>query len=210
MESEGAPVERETGRVEAFSDGVFAIAITLLVLELRVPAGLGAAGLRAALLGEWPSYFAFLSSFGIIGVMWINHHRIFSLLRRVDHAAIVLNGLLLLGVSIVPFPTAVAAAYLGHDGAVPAMVLYSSTGIYIALAFTALWRYVSSPSRRPALMRVAPDSGPVRALHAQYRFGPLFYLASLALAFLSPATSMALNLGVAVLFLVPPRAPGAR
>ncbi len=205
-----AAADRETARVEAFSDGVFAIAITLLVLELRVPAGLSAAGLRAALAAEWPSYFAFLTSFGIIGVMWINHHRIFGLMRRVDHALLVLNGLLLLGVSVVPFPTAVAAAYLGHPGAVEAMVLYCAVGIYIALAFTALWRYASSPARRPPLLRIAHDSEPVRALHEQYRFGPAVYVVALALALWRPAVSMGLCLAVAAFFAVPPRRPRAK
>src|SRR5262249_42578260 len=98
---------RESERLEAFSDGVFAIAITLLVLELKVPPR--DADLAAALLSGWPSYVAFLTSFATIGIMWLNHHRLFTTIRRVDHGTLVLNGLLLLGVTALPFPTAIVA-----------------------------------------------------------------------------------------------------
>src|SRR5258707_7291898 len=108
--------EKETARVEAFSDGVFAIAITLLVLDLKVPRDVPADHLAAELLRSWPSYGAFLVSFATIGIMWLNHHRLFTLIHRVDHALLVLNGLLLLTVTVVPFPTSLLAAYLGRDG----------------------------------------------------------------------------------------------
>lgn len=196
--------EKETQRVEAFSDGVFAIAITLLVLELHVPRGLDAASLRRALWEEWPSYFAFLTSFLTIGIMWLNHHRIFGLLARIDHATLILNGVLLLGVSVVPFPTSLVAEYLGTPGARTAVVIYAGVAVYIALAFTWLWRHVSSRKRQPPLMRVAPDDRAVRTLHAQYRLGPVVYPLLLVLAFSNPTLAMALCLLLALLFLFPP------
>ena len=110
--------EKETGRIEAFSDGVFAIAITLLVLDIKVPQGLGeSTRLVTALIDQWPSYFAFLTSFFTIGIMWINHHRLFTHVRRVSHGLLIWNGILLMAVSLVPFTTKLVATYVGHDGA---------------------------------------------------------------------------------------------
>src|ERR1044071_3471000 len=98
--------EHETGRIEAFSDGVFAIAITLLVLDLKVPMERhGDRELLTALAQQWPTYLAYVTSFSTILIMWINHHRVFSLIGRADDRLLFYNGLLLLGVSIVPFPT---------------------------------------------------------------------------------------------------------
>src|SRR5512132_2117231 len=99
--------EKETGRIEAFSDGVFAIAITLLVLDLKVPRDLDeGVSLAQALLRQWPSYLAFIASFATIGVMWINHHKLFTLIKRSDDVLLILNVILLLGVTLTPFPTA--------------------------------------------------------------------------------------------------------
>src|SRR5450631_832802 len=104
---------RDASRLEAFSDGVFAIAITLLVLNLKVPPHDLPEGqtLLQALGHEWAAYEAFLISFATVGVMWISHHRLFTHIRRVDHGLLVLNTLLLLGVTVVPFPTALLAAH---------------------------------------------------------------------------------------------------
>jgi uncharacterized membrane protein len=141
--------EKETGRIEAFSDGVFAIAITLLVLEIKVPthSTVEASGLASALLSLYPSYLAFLTSFATILVMWVNHHRIFSLVRRSDHAFLYWNGLLLLFVTFVPFPTAVLAEYLLHSEAKVAAGVYAGTFLAIAIAFAGLWRHASQSGR---------------------------------------------------------------
>ena len=195
--------EKETGRVEAFSDGVFAIAITLLVLELKVPHGDGALGPR--LLAQWPSYAAFLTSFGTIGIMWINHHRLFSLMRRVDHTLLVVNGLLLLGVTVTPFPTALIADQWGHPGAKLAATVYSGVFVVIAIVFNALWRYASSPRRAPAILRVPHDSPEVRAIHEQYRWGPIFYLLAFVLSFWRADASVGVCAGLALFFALPPR-----
>jgi uncharacterized membrane protein len=195
------PDEKETQRLEAFSDGVFAIAITLLVLEMKVPHEAGAA-LGQALLADWPSYLGFVTSFAVIGIMWVNHHRIFRLLARIDHLLLILNGVLLLGVTFVPYPTAVLASYLGHPGDKVAAMFYSGTFVLIAIMFNVLWRYMSS--RRAGLLRVPPDHPEVLATHAQYRFGPLFYVATLALAFWSATASLVVNLATAIFFAIPP------
>src|SRR5205823_8450239 len=108
-----------TARVEAFSDGVFAIAITLLILEIRVPPAGGAGGLWAGLLALWPSYVAFLVSFFVVLVMWVNHHELMRLVRVVTYPLLFANGLLLLTVTFVPFPTAVLAQHLATPEARP-------------------------------------------------------------------------------------------
>src|SRR5258707_10148411 len=94
-EQNGAP--NETAGIEAFSDGVFAIAITLLILEIQVPPQTPHGSLRTALVNLWPSYLAFLASFMTIGVMWLNHHRLFTLINKKDDGLIAFNLLLLLG-----------------------------------------------------------------------------------------------------------------
>lgn len=196
---------KETARVEAFSDGVFAIAITLLILELKVPRGLSPADLRHAMVEGWPSYAAYFVSFATIGIMWISHHWMFTLIRRVDQALLILNGLLLLTISVMPFPTALMAEYLAHDGSRFAAAIYTGWAILISLAFDRLWRYVSSPARRPPLLRISPHSPEVRAIHKAYRFAPLYYVAAFALSFWSAMLAMALCGAMALFFALPPR-----
>src|SRR5450756_525291 len=111
-ETESQPTEenKETGRVEAFSDGVFAIAITLLVLNIQVPHDLPVGkSLAGALIDQWPTLVAFVTSFATIGIMWINHHRLFIHIKRTDNNLLVLNLLLLLVIIFIPFPTALLA-----------------------------------------------------------------------------------------------------
>ena len=198
--------EKETGRIEAFSDGVYAIAITLLVLELKVPHGLDAPGLRAALVQQWPAYVAFLVSFLTIGIMWINHHRLFDLLRRSDSGLLVLNGLQLLTVTVVPFPTALVAAYMGHDGGRVAAAVYTGWSLVIGAAYNVLWRYAASPGRRRPLLRVPPDAPEVRAIQDQYRLGPLWYGIAFATSFASPALAVGMCGVLALYYAFPPKA----
>ena len=140
--AKSATREKETARVEAFSDGVFAIAITLLVLEIKVPhLDQGASGrdLLAALLNLWPSFVAFLGSFSAILVMWVNHHGLFRLINCVDSRFLFANGLLLMLVTFVPFPTAVLAEYLNRQGANAAVAFYCGTFVLINAAYNLLW-----------------------------------------------------------------------
>jgi uncharacterized membrane protein len=133
-------MEKETGRLEAFSDGVFAIAITLLVLELKVPhvaEGERASirGLSTSLLRQWPSYVALLTSFFTVLIMWVHHHAIFKLTRRTDARLLFANGFLLMVISVVPFPTAVLAEYLTTPAAPAACEFYACFFVMIAIAF---------------------------------------------------------------------------
>jgi uncharacterized membrane protein len=104
-----------TERLEAFSDGVFAIAITLLILEVQLPDGSGSLTHR---LGEaWPDYMAYVTTFVTIGIMWANHHAIFRLITHAGHGIVVANLFLLLAVSFLPFPAKILGEELGHHGA---------------------------------------------------------------------------------------------
>lgn len=191
----------ETGRIEAFSDGVFAIAITLLILDIHVPSA-SPAGLGVALLRQWPVYLAFLTSFATIGIMWINHHRLFTLIACADDGLLALNMLLLLGIIVVPFPTALVADFIEQpDGRVAALV-YNGTFVFIAIVFNLLWHYAAHGRR---LLGNGADPAAVRAISRQYAVGPVFYLLAAGLACLSVGASVALNLILAVYFALPQR-----
>lgn len=196
----GGEEAKETVRLEAFSDGVFAIAITLLVLELRPPKE--GSDLGRALLAEWPSYLAFVNSFLTIGIMWLNHHRLFTHIRRVDHALFLWNLLLLLGVTAVPFPTAVLAEHLGHPSGRLAAMLYNGTFFVIAVVFNLLWRHASGGGR---LLSERFDADEVRAITRQYAFGPAVYLACFAVSFASAGAGFAGSVALAIFFALPPR-----
>lgn len=192
---------KETGRVEAFSDGVFAIAMTLLVLNVKVPSANQPGQLGSLLWQQWPSYLAFVISFAFIGIMWVNHHRLFVHIRRIDHMLLVLNGALLLGVTAVPFPTAVLAQYLGTPDQKAATMLYNGTYVVVAIFFNVLWRYAASGHR---LLGDEVDVAEVSKITRQYAFGPLFYLVCFGLAYINVAASLALNVALAIFFAVPP------
>jgi TMEM175 potassium channel family protein len=188
-------------RVEAFSDGVFAIAITLLVLNIHIPTTEDAAksGLASALLSQWPVYLAYLSSFITILVMWMGHHNLFRYIVRVDYTFLVLNGLLLLGVTLVPVPTAILARFVEPPSSESALsaALYSGMFFYLATLFNAIWIYASSGSRLMEGYELP------RAAKLRYAFGPLLYLISLGLAFVSVRLSLAIYLILLVYYAWP-------
>jgi uncharacterized membrane protein len=133
----------ESTRVEAFSDGVFSIAITLLVLELAVPAIRGE--FRADLANEWVTYVAYLAAFATIGVLWMGHHTVFTLVSGIDAGLLWRNLVLLLTVSIVPFPTAVIASSwrVGNEtDQAAAVVAYALAGMASGVAWLLLFSYL--------------------------------------------------------------------
>jgi len=196
-----ATLERnETVRIEQFSDGIFAIAITLLVLGITVPKAheLGEGGsLGATLLRLWPHYLAFVTSFITILAKWVNHHRIFSFIQRTDHSFLYWNGLLLLFITFMPFPTALLAEYLLHPEATAAGAVFSGTYVASAFAFKGLWNHASKNGR---LLAPNVDEREIRQITMQYRYGPLLYLAAFALSFVSVGLSVGLCLCLAVFF----------
>ena len=193
---------RDTDRLEAFSDGVIAIAITLLVLEVRVPhveEG-GASALWGALRGLWPQYLGYLTSFVIIGIMWANHHNIFRHIARTDHYFVLINLLFLLFVAFIPFPTALLTEYLTHPGERVGGIVYSGWILLTALSYNLLWRY---PSRGGRLLEPDADPRGVESITRRFRLGPPAYLVAFLLSFVSTIGSLVVLLGLALLYLLP-------
>jgi uncharacterized membrane protein len=191
--------ENETARIEAFSDGVFAIAITLLILEIRVPPQTLHGNLRGALVDLWPSYLAFLASFMTIGVMWLNHHRLFTLINKKDDGLIVLNLLLLLGITWLPFPTALLAEHLlgAHADQQVAALVYAGSFLVLAIVFNVMWRYA-------VRVRIVTDDANVAAITRQYALGPILYAALVGVAFLDAEWCLVLSALIALYFALPP------
>jgi uncharacterized membrane protein len=200
-----APRDPDTGRLEAFSDGVFAIAITLLVLNLHVPleGELSSGDLFAALGPQWPTYLAYVASFVFILVMWINHHQLFQLIGRANHPLMLFNGLLLMLIAAVPFTTALLAEYMRSSSKLnqrEAVLVYNGLYIVIAIIYNVLWRYAAHERR---LLDEAAHPAQVKRITDAYRLGPLSYIAALLLALVNIPASLLLNLLLAVYFALP-------
>jgi uncharacterized membrane protein len=193
--------QKETNRIEAFSDGVFAIAITLLVLELKVPhmshEDGSNAGLLWALLDLWPSYMALLVSFVTILIMWISHHRLFELIRKTDSVFMMLNGFLLMLVTVVPFPTAILAEYFGHAGSRVACLAYTVIFLWIGIAFNLMWHYAARGNR---LLKSSITPAHKRSVSQKYALGPVAYLVAVASVFFDERLSMWIIGVIAVFF----------
>lgn len=196
----------DSSRVEAFSDGVFAIAITLLVLDLIVPGHEEAheIGLAAALAAEWPSYFAYLVSFLVIGIIWINHHTMFAMVDRVDRRVLFVNLLLLLTISVIPFPTRLLAEYLLDGDAGVAAAVYSATMFAMGLAFAALWLSITRDAR---LLQTPIDSAVRRAALRRFGAGGLF---TIALSFVSAIATLAVHAALGIYYCFDQLSPARR
>jgi uncharacterized membrane protein len=201
-----APGMSETARVEAFSDGVFAIAITLLVLEIQVPPPEvtdHGRRLLPGLIHLWPSYLGYLISFVTIGIMWVNHHSIFIYIRRTDRYFLFITVLFLMCISFLPFPTAVLAEYLPQPtGRRVAVAQYSAALVLIALVYNAVWWYAAWEGR---LLDPKADREAVRTIGHRYAMGPLAYGISFGLAFVNVWASLAVHGVLAVFYLLPER-----
>ena len=195
---------RDTGRIEAFSDGVFAIAITLLVIEIGVPHVEGTT-LFGALVEQWPSYLGYVISFLQIGVIWANHHNRFRFIVRSDHVLLFLNILFLMCVAFIPFPTALLAEYLQGTERTTAGAVYAGTLAVTAVFFTLLWLYAAANYR---LVDRNLDPSLLRAMTRRYLAGTLAYLFAFVLSLVNVTASLALIVALALLFVLPE--PGER
>jgi uncharacterized membrane protein len=194
-----APALMNVGRFEAFSDSIFAIAATLLVVNLRLPdlgdVTLGQSVVRLAWL--WPQLLGFATSFAIIGVLWINHHALFHFLKKVDRVSLIINLGLLMCVSFIPYPTALVAEY-GHNRAV--VTLFGSTMAAAGFSFSALWFYAVNQ-----YLRSEPDIDPrfVRDASLWTLGYPVSYVVATLCAFIDTRLSLALFAIVPIVYLMP-------
>jgi uncharacterized membrane protein len=195
-ERQNRPISISKGRFEAFSDGVFAIAITLLVLELRPPdAADSDAKMLSALLALWPQYLVYVASFATIGIMWFNHYALFHNVRSVTYTVLIANLALLMLVCFLPFTTLL----LARHGLLPsATAFYGLTLFALAVCFNVLWYAASVP---PGERGSVGDF--LRKRNAWNSIGLIVYGAGTVLAFYNPLASIILFAVIAVYYMLP-------
>ena len=182
-----------TSRLETFSDGVFAIAATLLILNVH------AAGvpLAHALVHAWPGYAAYAVSFATIGIMWVNHHGVFTQIDKTDRTFLLVNILFLMAVAFVPFPTALVADNLHGPGLEAAALAYGFTLTITAVFYNVLWFYAATGRR---LLRDDADPKTVSGITRSYLPGPWIYLSATLVALWLPKVSVGLYAAIAVFY----------
>lgn len=187
-------IKNENSRIEAFSDGIFAIAITLLVLELKVPPITkihSISDLWNALYYLWPSYFAFTLSFGILLVSWVNHHYLFNFLNKSSRPFLYANGFLLFTITFMPFPTALLAEYISTDYAQPAIAFYCFGGIINSLGWNLLLHSIEKPVN---LIDSSISSKFLSNIKHSTQIGLYIYTFATILSFWCPIIALSINL----------------
>jgi uncharacterized membrane protein len=185
---------KENARIEAFSDGVFAIAITLLILEIKVPPHetiYSVGDLWNSLMLLWPSYFAFFLSFGIILVSWVNHHYLFNTLDKSSRAFLYANGFLLLTITFMPFSNALLAEYIGTAYAKPAIAFYCFGGVVNCFGWILLLYTVLKPK---LLIHHSVEVEVIHGISRTTKLGMIVYAFSTVLAFWFPIAALVMNL----------------
>jgi uncharacterized membrane protein len=184
-------------RLEAFSDGVFAVAITLLALDLRVD-GPGNGTLAYQLAHQWPVFAAYVVSFFVIGIVWVNHHALFTSFARADRTLMFLNLVLLLWIVAIPFATSTMATYLrtGGGDAHLAAALYGAVLEGMSLSFASIFLWSFKRGNRTVTL----TSSAARAAVVRFTIGSLFYLVVIAIAFVSAPASLVLNALIAIYY----------
>jgi uncharacterized membrane protein len=195
----GSALRGDAGRLEAFSDGVLAIAITLLILEVRVEPEDGES-LAHALHASLPQLGAFAASFLQIGIIWANHHSLFRLVDQVDQMLLLENLLLLATVSFLPFPTGLVAEHTSGDDGRTAALLYGATLTASAVAFNLIWRRVS----RRGLMISGVSPAFVRDVDVRYFLGMVAYAVATLLALIQPRLTIVMTVALALMFVLGP------
>lgn len=188
-----------TARLETFADGVFAIAATLLILNVDAQVGAQAPELGGQLLRIWPSYAGYVVSFLTIGIIWVNHHTVMTQVARVDRAFLLLTVLFLMCVAFIPFPTRLVAEHVRDPGARAAALSYGLTLTVTALMFNAVWLYAALGRR---LLRTDADPRLVSGITRSYLPGPWIYLGATLAALWSSTASVLLFGGIALFYVV--------
>jgi uncharacterized membrane protein len=197
--------ERGTARIEAFSDGVFAIAITLLVLEIKIPHLQSGSNLLRGLLDLWPAYFGYVLSFVMIGIYWANHHYIFKLFTKTNHALNLLNLLFLLFIAFLPLPTEVLGEYLlDRANQTTAATIYALGLLLPAVTWLLMWLYASQGYR---IVDRCLDESYLRWLTLQYIGSVALYSLAVGVSLVDFRWGLGICVGLTLLYLLPPRRP---
>lgn len=185
-------LQKETLRIETFSDGVFCIAVTLLSIEIgvEVHGAVTNKELTHALLAKWPLYLAYVISFINVLLAWIGHHGLFKMLHRSDNSIMITNGLLLMLVALVPFPTKTLGEFLSTGGFKTAVIFYTAYFVLISIAFRLLW---FSASRRPGILMNEVTAGQIQKTTRNENIGLICNTIIFAVAFLNPWLALALS-----------------
>jgi uncharacterized membrane protein len=184
-------------RLESFSDGVFAVAITLLVLEIAVPQG---DHLWHKLGHEWPSFASFFISFWVIGIIWVNHHGVIDHLKRTDRGVLYLNLFVLMSVVLIPFATALMAEHLNStDDENVAAAVYAASFVLMGISYSVLWEYIT---RHREKLGVGLSDEEVRRRSLAFQIGAPVYLLAVAVAFISPVAVLLIIGALAVYYMV--------
>jgi uncharacterized membrane protein len=194
---------KETGRIEAFSDGIFAFAITLLVLYLKAPDP-SEGNLLLGLAAQWPTFFAFVTSFMTILIMWVGHHEMFTYIVRADRRFMFLNGFLLFFITLTPFTTSLVAGHIASPDSRAAVAVYSGSFLLLGVVWNLLWRHASGPHKLIS-EHITPEE--VKAFTRNFYVGPICYTVALLVALVSGIASLMLILAVAVFFAVGTSSP---
>jgi len=183
-------MEKETARIEAFSDGVFAISVTLLVLELHVPefkTGIDPNVLLNELKSQWPAYIAFIISFFSIFIVWVNHHKVFKQIYKRNTGVMFANGVILFLISLVSFPSALLTRFYDSPSKQLTVSIYTGLFVLINLAFNFLWQQAS---RDKDLLRPGISEMAITEIRNNYLYGFPTYLAAFALSFYQPDAAL--------------------
>jgi uncharacterized membrane protein len=191
---------RGTNRLEAFSDGVISITITLLVLNIHVPNENDTAPLLTLLLKQWPSYLNYVTSFIVIGIFWVNHHNMFKYIKRADHFFLLVNILFLMCLVFIPFVTALLAAYVNKPEQHTAALLYSGTLLLTAIMFNVIWWYAA---RKRFLLDPRLNPHIVNRLTRSYLIGIPLYVLSMMFSLVSVEASLLLYIFIALIYALP-------
>src|SRR5690348_470408 len=193
--------DRDTGRIEAFSDGVIAVAITLLILDVHVPNV--QTGLLQALLKQWPTYLGYVTSFLVITIFWANHHNMFRHIQQVDYALLLINSLFLMCIAFIPFVTALLTKYIASPTEQhTAAIVYGATLLLNGILFITIWWYAVWRRR---LVRSDLDTQTVHRITKGYLFGLPFWVLAIVLSLIDVKLSLAFYIVINLMYLLPIR-----
>ena len=191
--------DRGTGRTEAFSDGVIAVAITLLILDIHVPNA--QKDLLQALLDQWPAYLGYVTSFLVITIFWANHHNMFRHIQQVDYALLIINAFFLMCIAFIPFVTSLLTKYImSPTEQHTAAIVYGATLLLNGILFNSIWWYAVGKRR---LVRRDFDAQAVQRITRGYLFGLPFYALAIVLSLLNVELSLAFYIVIDLMYFLP-------